>query len=274
MSFVLSPGFYGAMLLCYGIGLGLFYVDFLKDNRIASRFGVAMLCVVWLMETAFLGVMIKREHLLPFFSSAQVTIFFSWLLIAVSIVVNYLSRIDYFTFFINSLGFLFVAFATVAHGQPLNVSFGQGDLLLLHIGVAFLSYIAFTLSSIFSILYLLADSALRSKQFQSGPFRRLPPLQRLDLYAYRSAVVGLPLWLIGMILGSVWYALVSGYILILDPRPLYAVALAIMYGIYLYTRSTGRLSGSRAAWWNLICFLAVVLSFFVIGQFTSQIHRW
>ncbi|MHB1683726.1 MAG: cytochrome C assembly family protein [Bacilli bacterium] len=273
MPFILSPVFYGAMLLCYLVGLGLFYVDFLKDNRIANRFGIAMLCVVWLMETAFLGVMIKMDHLLPFFSSAQGTIFFSWLLITVSIVVNYLSRIDYFSFLMNLLGFLFVAFATFAHGQPVDIPFGQGDLLLLHISVAFLSYIMFTLSFIFSVLYLLADSALRFKRFQSGPFRRLPPLQRLDLYAYRSAVAGLPLLLIAMILGSVWYALVYGYVLILDPKPLFAIVLAIMYVIYLYMHSTGRLGGRKASWWNLACFLAIVLNFLVVGQFASQLHR-
>ncbi len=270
MSFIQSTGFYGAMLLCYAVSLGLLYVDFLKDNRFASRAGAAMLCVVWLLEAVFLVVMISFDHLLPFFSSAQETIFFSWLLISVSLVVNYLSRIAYFTFFMNLLGLLFVAFATGAHGQPLDVSFGQANLLLLHISVAFLSYIAFALSFIFSILYLLADSALRSKRFQSGPFRRLPPLQRLDLYAYRSAMAGLPLLVISLVLATVWYALVSGYIMLLDPRLLFAVVLTVMYGIYLRAYSTGRLNGRKAAWWNLTCFFAVVLNYLVIGQFTTQ----
>ncbi|PWI58852.1 cytochrome c biogenesis protein CcsA [Sulfoacidibacillus thermotolerans] len=274
MSFFNSPAAYTLLIALYGVSIGLFYADFLRDNRIASRMGLAMLSVVFAFVTMIMGIRISLDHLLPFFSSGQVIIFFAWLLIGVSIFINYFSRIDYFTLFMNILGFIFVVFDAFVHGQSLEATYGQRDLLLLHIGVALVSYIAFTLSVIFSLLYLLEDSALRFKRFQSGSFRRLPPLERLDLYALRSAVIALPLMLLGLILGILWYFLLSGKFVLLDPKPLGAIGLSLLYGFYAYARSSGWMTGRRAAWLNLACFFAVLVNFLFVGELASDFHRW
>ncbi len=262
------------MVIGYAMGLVLFFVDFLKDNRIANRVGVSILGIVWLLETFFMGIRIVSDHVWPFFSSGQATIFYAWLLITVSVLVSYFSRIDYFTFFINLLGFLFVAFDTFVHNTKMETVPRQGDLLLLHIGIAFLSYIAFAVSSIFSVLYLLEDFALRRKRFASGPFRRLPPLEGLEVFAFRSVIVGLPLLLIAVVLGSVWYMVLTGRLLIWDAKPIASLLLLLLYSVYVYLRVSGRVSDRKAAWLNLLCFFGVIVNFLVIGSYMSGFHRW
>lgn len=274
MTLFLSPVVYTLMFVGYALSLGLFFTDFLKDNRVANRLGLALLGVVWVMETGFVVTRTIVHHDLPLFSASTATIFYSWLLLTVSLAVSIFSRIDYFTFFLNLLGFLFVVFDTLSHGAPLYAAPKQGSLLLLHIAIAFLSYLAFSVSCIFSILYLLEDSALRKKRYESGPFRRLPPLERLDVFAYRSALVGEPLLLIAIILGAVWYAMLTGHVLLMDAKPIVTFVLLVFYGLYLYLRGSGRINARRGAWMNLIWFGCVILNFLVIGAFASNFHRW
>ncbi len=274
MAFMNSPAAYVLMIILYAVSIGMFYLDFLKDNRIASRIGLAMLVFVWMLVTWIMSVRMVADHPLPFFSSGQVIILFAWLLITVSILVYYFSRIDYFTLFMNILGLVFVVFDAFVHGQSLDATYGQHDLLLLHIGVALLSYIAFTLSMMFSLLYLLEDSAVRLKRFQSGAFRRLPPLERLDIYAFRSAVIGMPLMLLGMMLGALWYFLLSGKVMLFDPKTIGAILLSLFYGLYAYARNAGWITGRRAGWVNLACYVVVLFNFLFVGELKADFHRW
>ena len=274
MAFLLSPAAYAAMLAVYAVSLLLFFADFLRDNRAANRIGLTFLGVVWILETAFMGARIAADHRLPFFTSGQATVFYAWLLVTVSGIVSLFSRIDFFAFFVNLLGFLFVAFDTFVHGRGANAYPRQSDLLLLHISFAFLSYLAFALSCIWSVLYLLEDSALRGKRFSSGSFRRLPALEKLDGFAYRTALTGLPLLLIAIVLGFIWYAMLTGRVLLIDAKTVTSVLLLAVYGAYAWLRASGRFGGRRGAWLNIGAFLGVVLNFLVVGEFMSRFHRW
>lgn len=269
-----SPYAYAAILSCYGVSLTLFFIDFLRDNKLANRVGLVILGLVWVLETLLLGQRVLAQHALPLYSYVQATLFFSWLLISLSVAISIFSRIDFFTLFVNLFGFLLVGFDAIVHGHLAKAVPQQGDLLVLHISVSILSYLLFSVSAIFSVLYLLEDAALRKKRFASGPFRRLPALQRLDVYAYRTALVGGPLLLIGMMVGAIWYDMLTGHFLWLDPKPIASGLLLLLYFVYLWLRGTERISGRRAAWFNLISFVGVLLNFLVIGEFMSSFHRW
>ena len=274
MSFFWSRGMYGLMLGAYAVSIALFFVDFLRDNRAANRVGLVVLGVVWLLETGFMGARFAAEHYPPIFTSSQATVFYSWLLITVSIAVGTFYRIDFFAFFVNVLGFLLLAFDALVHHNRVTAPVRSSDLLILHIGVAFLSYLAFAVSLIWSVLYLLKDSALRGKRFGSGAFRRLPPLEQLDEYAYKSALAGMPLLLIALVLGSIWYIRLTGHYPLTDPKAIATTLLLFVYAVYGWLRGTGRVSGKRAAWWNMVSFSGVIVNFLVISTFLSKFHRW
>lgn len=274
LAFFFSPGVLIAMLVFYAVSMVLFLVDFVRDNRMANRVGVALLGVIWMLESAYMGTRIYANHALPVFSFDQATVMFAWLLITASVIVNYFYRIDFFTFFMNLLGFLVVAFDIVVHsGGGVSVP-RQSELLILHIGIAFLSYIAFTLSFIFSVLYLLTDSALRFKRFQSGSFRRSAPVSRLDLFSFRFAVLGEPLLLIAIVLGFVWYMILKGQFLVWDAKPIVTLLLFCAYAVTLGLRVMGRVSGRKFAWLNVASFMIVLANFLVVGEFASQFHKW
>lgn len=274
MTFLLSPSVYVAMMVAYALALALFFVDFLRDNKAANRIGLVMLGTVWILESAFLGVRMAVDHRLPFFTSDQATVLYAWLLVTVSAAVSYLSRIDFFTLFVNLFGFLFVAFDTFVHGRGIQAQAKQSDLLLLHVTFAFLAYLAFAMSAIWSMLYLLEESALRSKRFGSGAFRRLPALEKLDAFAYRTSVVGLPVLFVAIALGIVWSLVLTGQIPWADPKTLASLALFALYASYAWLRRAGYVSGQKAAWLNLVAFASLLVNFLVIGEFLSGFHRW
>lgn len=274
MSFFWSPAMYGLMLGAYAVSIALFFADFLRDSRTANRVGLVVLGLVWFLETGFMTARFAVEHHLPIFTSGQATVFYSWLLITVSIAVSYFYRIDFFAFFVNVLGFLLLAFDALVHHNRVTAPLRSSDLLILHIGVAFFSYLAFAVSLIWSVLYLLEDSALRGKRFKSGSFRRLPPLEQLDEYAYKSTLIGIPLLLLALVLGSIWYVRLTGHYPLADPKAIASTLLLAVYSIYAWLRGTGRVSGRRAAWWNVASFFCVIVNFLVIGAFLSKFHRW
>ena len=274
MTGTFTADIYLAMIVSYFISISMFFIDLLRENKTASRFGIVVLAIVWCLESVFLIERMTLDHMLPFFTSLQATVFFSWLLISVSIIMNLFWRVDYVSFFVSLLGFIFVAFDAIVHTHPQIERVRQGDLLFLHVSVSLMSYIAFSLSVIFSVLYLMEERALRSKDFTSGPFKRLPPLERLDFFAYRSAFVGLPLLVIGMVFGSIWYRLLEGRFLFFDAKILVSILVFILYALYLALRYAGKIRGRMGAWMNLLAYMVVMANFLIVGEFVSQFHHW
>ena len=265
---------YTAVMVGYFLSLSVLFIDLLRENKTANRLGVAFLILVWVLETVFLIRRMTFDHMLPFFTSLQATVFFSWLLITVSVLLNLFWRVDYVSFFVCLLGFLFVAFDAVVHTHPQIGRVRQGDLLFLHVSVSLLRYIAFSLSAVFSVLYLMEERALRSKHFRSDPFRRLPSLERLDFFAYRSAFVGLPLLILGMVFGSIWYRMIEGRFLFFDAKILVSLLVLLLYALYLILRYLGNIRSRAGAWWNLVVYVIVMVNFLIVGEFISRFHHW
>ncbi len=274
MTGTFNTAIYLAMIVSYFLSISLFFIDLLRENKTANRLGIVVLAIVWSLESTFLIERMSFDHMLPFFTSLQATVFFSWLLITVSIIMNLFWRVDYVSFFVSLLGFIFVAFDAIVHSHPQIERIRQGDLLFLHVSVSLLSYIAFSLSAIFSALYLMEERALRSKDFTSGPFNRLPPLERLDFFAYRSAFVGLPLLVIGMLFGAIWYRLLEGRFLFFDAKIVVSILVMIFYALYLILRYTGKIRGRMGAWMNLVIYVVVMANFLIVGEFISKFHHW
>lgn len=67
MAFLHSSMAYLLMIGLYAVSIILFYLDFLHDNRIASRLGLAMLSLVWIVVTMIMGGRMIFDRPLVFF---------------------------------------------------------------------------------------------------------------------------------------------------------------------------------------------------------------
>jgi HemX protein len=265
---------YDVMTFVYAIAVLLYFIDFVQPNRKVNRIAFAMLSVVWLVQSVFFVLRMLELNYIPVLTTFETMIFFSWILITFSMVVNFFYKIDLFTFFTNVVGFAVVAFVTFTDKGATSLSQSlQGDLLVLHVTMAFLSYASFLLATIFSIMYLIQEKLLKEKRW-NDLFRRLPSLDQLEQFSYRFIIFGFPLLLIAMILGAIWYNARFHQLLILDSKPVVSTALLVVYGVYLYLRLSAGWTGRRLAWINIFAFLGVVVNYFIVGTFFSHFHNW
>jgi HemX protein len=134
------------------------------------------------------------------------------------------------------------------------------------------SYVAFLLSAILSVFYLVAHKMLKAKKWNSI-FHRLPSLEQMDRLIYRLVIVGLPLLLTGMVLGAVWAYLNIHANFWLDPKVIASMIVLVAYSIYLFNRSSSRWGGNESAKWNVGAFVMVLINF-LISNTLSKFHQW
>lgn len=265
---------YDVMTFIYAVSVLLYFIDFLQPNRKVNRTAFVLLSGVWLVQTVFFVLRMRELNYIPVLTTFETMIFFSWILITFSLVINFFYKIDLFTFFANVAGFAAVAFVTFTDKGATSLSASlQGDLLFLHVAMALLSYACFLLAAIFSIMYLIQEKLLKEKRW-NDLFRRLPALDQLEHFSYRLVMFGFPLLLIAMILGAIWYNARFDHVLVFDPKPVVSVILLAVYGIYLYLRVSAGWLGRRLAWINITAFIGVILNYLFVGQLFSEFHHW
>ncbi|UOF90184.1 cytochrome c biogenesis protein [Fodinisporobacter ferrooxydans] len=258
----------------YAVSVFLYFIDFIQPSRRANRYAFWTLAVVWGLQTIFFIERMRALNYVPVFTTFEATIFFAWLLNTFALIINYLYKMELFTFLVNIIGFAFVAFDIFARKGATQLSAPmQGDLLVIHVSMALISYAAFSLACIVSIMYLFQHYMLKLKKWTPF-FRRLPALERLDNLSFQMVKLGFPTLLIAMILGAIWYRVVFGHFLWLDAKPLVSLLLLIVYGVYLYLRVVLGWAGRRLAWLNVLGFCIVIVNYVLVGKFMSNFHKW
>jgi ABC-type transport system involved in cytochrome c biogenesis permease subunit len=143
--------------------------------------------------------------------------------------------------------------------------------LAVHILMIFTGYAALFLSFGASILYLLQERALKSKN-SSGMFSRLPSLQVIDDIGYRSLMLGFPFMTLGLIAGSVVAESFYGRIDFLDPKILLSILMWAVYLLMVFMRLSAGWRGRRAATLASVAFAAAIVAW--IANYFSGMHRF
>ena len=262
-------------VVLYAFSVLLYFFDFIHHNRKANRIAFWLLSFVWILQTSFLFYYMVKTGRFPVLTILEGLYFYSWLLVTLSVVINHLLRVDFIVFFTNILGFVVMVIHTFAPVQYDSHIMGKqliSELLLIHITMAILSYAAFSLSFVFSVLYLLQYDLLKKKQWGKR-LRRLADLEKLEKLSYILAVVGVPMLLLSLILGLQWAFLKVPGMPWYDMKIIGSFLLLTAYSIYLYLRIVKNMAGRTLAIWNTASFLIVLINFFLFGQLSS-FHFW
>lgn len=261
---------YDSMIILYAASLVLFFVDSIQPRRTINRTALILLFAVFALLTAYLLLRLEQFGTPPVYSRFDLLLLLSWIILLVAVVVQTFFEVGMLLFFANSLVFFMVVFDIVGRSD-LTYPHRQGDLLVLHIATAALSYAAFAFSFLFSMMYLIQERLLRKKHWNPWYFR-LPALDVLDRYSFGSISVGLPLLLVSMILGMIWANMTVGKFQFWDPKPVATAVLWFMYGIYLLLRLRSGWGGRRLAGYSLICFIGVVINFLIVSNISVFHH--
>jgi HemX protein len=266
---------YELSILLYVLSILLYFTDFLQRNRKANQVAFWLLSIVWMFQTFFFLFRIIQTGRFPILTMSEGLYFYAWLLITLSLIINRLLRVDFIVFFTNVLAFLILAIHTFApnhHQSPAVAEKLISELLMIHITMALLAYAAFSLSFIFSVLYMLQYSLLKRKKWGERLWR-MADLTKLDFMSYVLNLIGLPMLLLGLILGVIWAYIKVEDFHWYDVKVLGSFVVLAVYSIYFYKRIVQQVQGKMIALWNIGSFLFLLVNFFLLGSL-SKFHFW
>jgi len=175
---------------------------------------------------------------------------------------------------IRSLAFLplgvalfLVAYAATlpATIEPLVPALDNAPLLTVHVAMAMIAYGVLAISFAAAVGYLLQGDADR--------FAWLPTRKVLDEVAYRSVIIGFPIFATMIILGSYWASIAWGRYWGWDPKETSALVTWLIYAVYLHARNQRGWAGRPAALILVLGFGAVLFTYFG-NLFFSGLHSY
>lgn len=264
-----------AMVVLYAISLVFYFIDYLNKDAKAHRIAFWILSIVWLMQSVFLGLYIIETHRFPILSLFEGIYFYAWLLVTISILLHCLYRVDLPVFFLNVIGFIFMSIHTFAPTQIAQSPVGHSlisELLFIHVTFAILSYVAFSLSFVFSTLYLILYNVLKKKKW-TKQWTRLPSLEQAQNGMSGALLIGIPLLLISLILGLQWGYIALANFPFFDSKIIGSFVSLFIYCLILYENRKGKLHTTMYAWTNVYAFLVIIINFF-LGSRLSSFHFW
>ncbi len=146
----------------------------------------------------------------------------------------------------------------------------QSYWLPIHVSVVSLGSGVFLVSGVASILFLLKLSKFADTPFVS----KLPDAQTLDRIAYRTAIFAFPVFGFGVIFGAIWAEEAWGRYWGWDPKETVSFITWVIYAAYLHARSTAGWRDRKAAWINVVGFVAMVFNLFFINLVTVGLHSY
>ncbi|MDQ0232799.1 cytochrome C assembly family protein [Metabacillus malikii] len=262
-------------IIFYAICVLLYFIDFLDHNRKAKNVAFWLLSIVWLLQTIFLFKHMYDTGRFPVLNVFEGLYFYTWVLVTLSLVLNKFLHTEFIVFFTNVIGFIMMTLHTFAPSQYVSAAVSSqlvSELLFIHITIAILSYGAFSLSFVFSILYLIQHNLLKKKKWGKR-LLRLEDLSKLDYMSYVLNVIGVPMLLLSLILGSIWAYIKLGMFFWYDAKVLGSFLVMVAYSFYLYIRLVKGIRGKTVILINIASFLVLLINLFLFGSL-SRFHFW
>ena len=153
----------------------------------------------------------------------------------------------------------------------------QSYWLPIHVSVVSLGSGVFLVAGVASILFLLKMSPLAAPGREGVLARivsRLPDAQTLDRIAYRTTIFAFPVFGFGVIFGAIWAEEAWGRYWGWDPKETVSFVAWVVYAAYLHARSTAGWRDKKAAWINVVGFVAMVFNLFFINLVTVGLHSY
>lgn len=264
---------YDVTVYLYAISVLLYFSDFLQSNQKVNKMAFWLLAVVWALQTTFFILQLNAKQYFPVLTLFETLFFYSWILVTLSLFINRFFRMDLLIFFTNALGFIVMS-VTIFTNPIAPPSLSEkliSELLFIHISLALLSYVAFTISFILSVMYLGQNKLLKEKKW-TPLLRKMPSLGSLDLFAYRLTMAGVPLLFLSLALGVLW-AHIVGQPIWFDPKVWLSLLVVAAYSVYLHRRVNYAWQGKKLAIMNALAFMFVLLNYWSSGSISS-FHQW
>ncbi|MGM8366337.1 cytochrome C assembly family protein [Virgibacillus sp. W0181] len=262
---------YEIILLIYGMSLLGYFIDFIKSNRKLNKISFWLLSIVWLIQTIILYNQAFVEKNFPILTLNDGLFFYAWILILFSLIINRLYAIHFIILFTNLFSFFILLLAISLNAQdqvhPQGVAFVH-EILIIHITLAIISYGFFTISFLLALMYLLQYQFIKRKKGIQWIWR-FGDLSRLNSFAFTFVMIGVPLLLIGVILGVVWAYVSGAEFYWFDLKTIGSILVLGVYILYLILWVGKGYRGKPISIYNVAAFLVLLINFFLFGVLSN-----
>ncbi|WP_109529126.1 MULTISPECIES: c-type cytochrome biogenesis protein CcsB [Nocardia] len=149
--------------------------------------------------------------------------------------------------------------------------------LPVHVTIVSVGSGVFLVSGIASLLFLYRirqPEGQESANILGTIAKRLPDARTLDRLAYKTTIIGFPLFGAGVILGAIWAEAAWGRFWGWDPKETCSFIAWVLYAAYLHARATSGWRDTKAAWINVAGFVAMLFNLFIINIVISGLHSY
>jgi cytochrome c-type biogenesis protein CcsB len=269
----------------YLISSILFILYFSTKKRRLAEMGFTLVGFGFAFQTLALAARWFYAGYPPWVNTYEVMSFFAWTIVGAYLILNVRSDYRSVGTLVAPIAFALLGFASLQSANPSPlVPALQSGWLLIHVPIVILSYCAFFVAFVASVLYLFKDKklserrpvqeALQPRDRAANAARTVSSesigvldkfsLDQLDDLAYKSVAVGFPLLTIGIITGAIWAEAAWGSYWSWDPKETWSLITWLVFLIYLHAK-TQNWSSSLAAYIATFGFMSVICTFLGVG---------
>ncbi|KAF6573065.1 cytochrome c biogenesis protein CcsA [Paenibacillus sp. FSL M8-0228] len=265
---------YDSMIYVFALSLLFVFSDGIRRNANAKRTGTGLLVVVLVLQLAYMGIRTWNEGHLPIFVTYDFLFLFSVILVLISLILTRYQRSEFAVLLLNIISFAVLVLNNIWM-EPLDNPLGNWHtvhgLLLIHIALANLGFVAMTVAAVFSGLYLFLHRKLKVKKW-NDTIRRLPSLEMMDRYTHMALLIGTPLLGVSIVVAVISIIAEERWLLLLDTKVLMTAIALCVYIIFLVSKRLNQRSGLVMAKWALVGYTLLILNFLLNSW--SVFHQW
>lgn len=275
-----SAWIFGIVMYSYLAVTVIYLVHVVSQSRTTGLVATVFLLLAFGLHTIGLTYRWVETHqtgygYVPLSNMYESLIFFSWTIVLIYLVLEFLYRQKTIGVFVTPFAFLFIALTSIIPGvnakiNPLVPAL-KSPWLAIHVITCFIGYAAFAVSFWFSILFLIKESRKKNDPSRS---RFLPSTRLLDEISYRSILIGFPMLTLGIVTGAAWANYAWGSYWSWDPKETWSLITWFIYAAFLHARLARGWSGRKAALLSIIGFGAVIFTYFGVNYLLSGLHSY
>ena len=251
--------FHEIILIVYLISILCYFIDFVRKSHKIRVLGIYALGIVWFLQTISLSMYITSHSDVLFNSIFDVFFFLSWMIISISLVLNIIKVLSFSVFFLNVIGFILLTMNTFRPEHYTNsIQKVQviNELLLVHVGLAVLSYAFFALAFVNALLYIIQYKNLKEKNFNQKYFRigSVATLEKIIL-------------ILSVILIAQWGIYAVGIAIFKDPKVMLSVIITLLYTVYIVMYLKKKIISINLIYFNIMIFCLCMVNLFFTTHF-------
>ena len=261
-------------IVAYVFSLGSYSRYLRAGKEVSGRLGTVFLVLGLIAHYFALLDRARDSHTVPYHDLNGSLSLFGWLLALTYLGLELFHRQRSVGAFVMPFVLAFFLAANLTPGaDKLAPPPAHGPVFAFHVTLSILAYAAFALSFVLSLIFLVENSLLRTRNLTEFVWR-LPPLELLERMSRSSVLVGIVSIAIGTTLGFIWVDRLTGQYWYYDPKYVVTLVVLLLYAVYWLLSRTTTWRGVRASRLCIFNFVIVVLSFTVVNLYLSHSHRY